>query len=235
MDIIPVIDLKGGCVVRAKAGRRDEYLPIVTPLAASSDPIEVARGLLALFPFRSLYIADLDAIEGKGDNAGAIAGLCAAFPGCEIWLDNGLSRLADARTWLAQGLGRLVIGSESQSDAALLAATASDRRVALSLDFRGDAFLGPSAILDDPALWPQRVIVMTLARVGGDGGPDVARLAALRVLAPNRQFFAAGGVRDFADVAALAKAGAAGALASTSLHDGRLSAGDLARAEALAR
>ena len=42
----------------------------------------------------------------------------------------------------------------------------------LSLDFRGETFLGPQGLLDDAALWPHRVIVMTLARVGGGEGPD---------------------------------------------------------------
>ena len=54
-------------------------------------------------------------------------------------------------------------------------------RIVLSLDFRGDAFQGPQEILAEPALWPQRVIVMTLARVGSGAGPDLERLAAIRV------------------------------------------------------
>ena len=46
-------------------------------------------------------------------------------------------------------------------------------RVLLSLDFRGEGFRGPGDILDDAALWPRRVIVMTLARVGAAAGPDL--------------------------------------------------------------
>jgi hypothetical protein len=44
------------------------------------------------------------------------------------------------------------------------------RRIVLSLNFRGDSFLGPKGLCDAPHLWPARVIVMTLARVGGDAG-----------------------------------------------------------------
>ena len=66
----------------------------------------------------------------------------------------------------------------------------------LSLDFRGDAFQGPQEILTDPALWPRRVIVMTLARVGSGAGPDLARLAAIGSIAGGREIYAAGGVRD---------------------------------------
>ena len=63
VELIPVIDLKGGQVVRAQFGRRDDYWPIQSPLSATSDPIDVARGLLSLYPFETFYIADLDAIE----------------------------------------------------------------------------------------------------------------------------------------------------------------------------
>lgn len=73
MRIIPVLDLKGGEVVRAEKGQRDSYKPIVTPLSASTDAVSVAIGLRTLFPFRAFYIADLDAIEGRAPNAEAIA------------------------------------------------------------------------------------------------------------------------------------------------------------------
>jgi uncharacterized protein related to proFAR isomerase len=36
MEIIPVIDLKGGLVVRARMGQRDRYRPIETPLSPTS-------------------------------------------------------------------------------------------------------------------------------------------------------------------------------------------------------
>jgi hypothetical protein len=64
MEIIPVIDLKGGLVVRARMGQRDQYRPIETPLSPTSHPADVVQGLMSVFPFRTLYVADLDAIEG---------------------------------------------------------------------------------------------------------------------------------------------------------------------------
>ena len=72
---------------------------------------------------------------------------------------------------------------------------------------------------------------MTLARVGSGAGPDMGRLAALRRAAPDRRLYAAGGVRDLADVQALARADIAGALVASALHDERLTAGDIARLE----
>ena len=100
-------------------------------------------------------------------------------------------------------------------------------RVVLSLDFRGEAFQGPAEILAEPALWPRRVIMMTLARVGSGAGPDLERLAAIRSIAQSREIYAAGGVRDAADLKALKAAGASGALIATALHERRIVRADL--------
>jgi phosphoribosylformimino-5-aminoimidazole carboxamide ribotide isomerase len=228
MEIIPVIDLKGAAVVRARLGRRDEYLPIQTTLSSTSDPVDVARGLLSVHPFRTLYVADLDAIEGRGDNHASLARLKSAFPDLAFWVDNGILDLGAARMWLASRLGHLVLGSETQVNDALVRKMTHEERVVLSLDFRGDAFQGPPELLADPCAWPQRIIAMTLARVGSGAGPDMERLAALRLAAPDRRFYAAGGVRDIADIERLTQADIAGALVASALHDGRLTAGDIA-------
>ena len=60
--IVPVLDLKGGEVVHARAGERERYLPIRSRLAAGSAPAAVVDGLLSVAPFRRIYIADLDAL-----------------------------------------------------------------------------------------------------------------------------------------------------------------------------
>jgi phosphoribosylformimino-5-aminoimidazole carboxamide ribotide isomerase len=229
MEIIPVIDLRDAAVVRARLGRRDEYLPIQTRLSSTSDPVDVARGLLSVHPFRTLYVADLDAIEGKRENHASLARLKSAFPDLAFWVDNGILDLGAARTWLASRLGHLVLGSETQVDDTLVREMAHEERIVLSLDFRGDAFQGPPELLANPRAWPRRIIAMTLARVGSGAGPDMEKLAALRLVAPDRRLYAAGGVRDLADIERLARANIAGALVASALHDGRLTAGDIAR------
>src|SRR5215470_12302524 len=103
MEIIPVIDLRDGAVVHARMGRRDEYRPIETNLARTSDTVDVVRGLFSIYPFPTLYVADLDAIEGRGDNHAALERLRAAFPDLTLWVDNGMARLAGAERWLAAG------------------------------------------------------------------------------------------------------------------------------------
>jgi phosphoribosylformimino-5-aminoimidazole carboxamide ribotide isomerase len=229
MEVIPVLDLKEGVVVHARMGRRDQYRPIETPLASTSNPVDVARGVLAIHPFETFYIADLDAIENAGNNDAALTRLKTELPNLVFWVDNGVADLARANSWLDVGLGNLVLGSESQRDGALVRRLSGDNRVILSLDYRGDAFLGPVALLSDAADWPRKIIAMTLARVGSANGPDLNRLAAIKAAAPDKLIYAAGGVRDPADLAALRRAGIEGALVASSLHNGKLTGAQLAR------
>jgi uncharacterized protein related to proFAR isomerase len=110
----------------------------------------------------------------------------------------------------------------------VLAALGPDGFV-LSLDYRGGRLLGNPEIERRIELWPNRLILMTLDRVGTGGGPDIDSLRRLRERAASRAVFAAGGVRSEADIIALEEAGIAGALVATALHDGRLSPAVLAR------
>jgi phosphoribosylformimino-5-aminoimidazole carboxamide ribotide isomerase len=227
LHAIPVIDLMGGKVVRAQKGDRGSYRPINSPLSPTSDALAVVRGLCAVYPFPTLYVADLDAIQSKGDNLPALRRIRTSFPGLRMWVDNGAADPAAVDSLVGVGLSEPVIGSETQRDGALIARHRDSTKVVLSLDFRGDAFLGPAEILAEPDLWPRRVIVMTLGRVGSRAGPDLTRLAAIRSVARGRELYAAGGVRDAADLSALKAAGAAGALIATALHDGRIVRADL--------
>lgn len=230
--VIPVVDIRNGVAVQARAGDRANYAPLSSPLVPSPEPETALAGLMSLHPFRAVYVADLDAIERGRPNVDAVGAMAAAAPGAELWLDAGVAgeeAVRSARRW---GAGRVVIGSESQSaeDPGLAVRLAeAGVPVALSLDFHGEAFAGPPALWTDPALWPDTLIVMTLARVGTGSGPDIARLADVKRRAGMRRVFAAGGVRGPDDLAALAEAGIAGALIATALHDGRISAADLAR------
>ena len=88
----------------------------------------------------------------------------------------------------------------------------------LSLDFDAGGRRGPDALFDDPSLWPQRVIAMNLGRVGTDQGPDTDGIKSLVGMANGRAIFAAGGIRDARDLAAIADLQAHGALLATALH-----------------
>lgn len=215
-------------MVRAEKGERDRYRPIVTPLSDSSDPVAVTVGLRRLYPFPTFYIADLDAIEGRAPNSEALARLRAMQNAPELWVDAGIADAERLAAALAEPGLCPVLGSESQRDDALLRHFRDHPDLILSLDFFADGFRGPPSFLDEPEFWPQRVIVMTLAKVGSGAGPDFERLRLVKAKAGSRAVIAAGGVRDATDLDALASLGVAGALVATSLHNGTLTPQQLA-------
>jgi phosphoribosylformimino-5-aminoimidazole carboxamide ribotide isomerase len=145
-----------------------------------------------------------------------------------LWVDAGFAGACSCRRFLAAGIGDLVLGSESQDGLELLGAFRDEPRLVLSLDYQGPSPMGPEALFETPELWPERVIAMTLARVGTGGGPDLERLDAVRAFAPGRKVYAAGGVRGAEDLAALKAVGCAGVLVASALHDGRIGAAELA-------
>jgi phosphoribosylformimino-5-aminoimidazole carboxamide ribotide isomerase len=185
--------------------------------------------LARLFSFHRLYIADLDGIEGRGRNTHLVPSLSAALPRADMWIDAGTSSRSGARAILAAPIATLVVGTESIETVRGwedIAAEAPARTV-LSLDFRHGEFMGPDAMLSDSSLWPPRVVVMTLDRVGADAGPDLQRLESIVARAKRRRVYAAGGVRNRSDLDEIRKIGAAGALISSALHSGKISADDL--------
>jgi HisA/HisF family protein len=229
MEIIPVIDVAGGLVVAAKRGDRAHYQPLITPLAASSDPAAVAKGLAHLYPFGKIYVADLDGITGRGRNVHLVPSLSRAMPRAGIWIDAGTASRGAARALLAAPVTTLVIGSETLETISVLKDIMAEAptRTVLSLDFRGDEFLGPQPLLNDASLWPHNVIVMTMGRIGSNEGPDVARIAEITSRGGGRRIFAAGGIRDRADLDAARAAGATGALIASALHGQKITARDL--------
>lgn len=228
--VIPVIDLKDGVVVHARAGKqahagkRAEYRPIATPFGPPHDAAAIARAMLGITFSPVLYIADLDAILGRGNNFDLCRELARAFPNTDLWIDAGFSDVTDCAFWLPLG-ATLVVGSET---IASLEAWENMRssfggNLVLSLDFDEQGLRGPKEVMDDPSLWPDRLILMSLGRVGTETGPDLARLRDALHAAGGRAVYVAGGVASLGDITKVAQAGARGVLAATALHSGAVS------------
>jgi len=79
--------------------------------------------------------------------------------------------------------------------------------------------LDPAGCWDAASLWPQRVIVMTLERVGSGAGPDLATMSELHRLAPGTTLVGAGGARRSEDLERAHAAGAGAWLVASALHD----------------
>ena len=246
MNLIPVIDLMQGQVVRAVRGNRHAYQPIVSKLCASSDPLTVAKIFCEHCATRQLYVADLDALLGQPAQAALLRTLLQALPELELWLDAGFAGAAAAdalRADLGTAAERVVpvFGSESlvsrselercfarsgrrvspgRSD--LAANTDASTDAVLSLDRRDGQRLDAAGCWEASQWWPQRVIVMTLERVGANAGPDLDTLRGVQLKSPATFIVGAGGIRDERDLAQAADAGAGAWLVASALHDARL-------------
>lgn len=223
MQIIPVIDLKNGQVVHAKQGRRAHYQPIASRLSTSSSPHDIVAGLLALYPFQTIYIADIDAIQHTGSHAELIDKLCQQHPHINWWVDCGNMRSNSMPN------RRMVIGSESIVNIQEYDAIRQKNNDAfvLSLDKLDNQPLGLPELHTQPVLWPQQVICMSLNAVGSSQGADLPRIRALQSLNPKAAIYAAGGVRNSADLMQLKAQDIAGALIATTLHNGNITSSDI--------
>ena len=216
MEIIPVIDIRQGQVVHAVEGQRQNYRPLKTSLSASIFPENIVQAFINTFPFQTIYIADLDAIEGGSNNDILIEQLHDKFKSLDFWVDQGISsatNLNNLPRW------KHVIGSETN----ILPETINEiitlaPDVILSLDFQTNAFMGNQDLLQETKLWPERIIIMSLARVGSNSGPDYELASSLKNITGGRKIYVAGGVRNEADLQALNDMGIEGVLIATALH-----------------
>jgi HisA/HisF family protein len=234
MRVIPVIDLKGGIAVHAVRGDRERYRPLRSEITEGSDPVRLTRAVRERFGLDELYVADLDAIGGRPPNTDVVAALARE---ARVMVDAGTATPTGVAQLLDLGVARVVIGTESLPDPGAfrrLRTGLPDAPLVLSLDLRGGRLVSPdpelsgTAAVDGLAHFGAReAIVLDLARVGSREGPDVTLLGELSARFPDVQLLAGGGVRDAADLRALAAAGASGALVATALHGGAIEAADL--------
>lgn len=224
MQIIPVIDLKDGLVVHAVRGDRSQYQVIHqnSLITDSSEADVVIANLLKISDFKTIYIADLNAICSFGNHKILINQLLNHYPEIEFWIDDG-SELANYQPYQASNY-KTVIGTESQNQPV----NQLDADLILSLDFKQDQAAGHTDWFNSNQFWPKHIIVMTLNRVGSQLGPDFEKLADLRRNNPEKSIIAAGGIRDLADLQQLKQLGIDAVLIASALHNRRLTADDLA-------
>lgn len=242
MQVIPVIDLMQGQVVHAKFGLRSQYQPIQSSLCNGSSPLAIVAALLKLYPFQTLYIADLDAILGVGDHTELIELISKTYPQLTIWLDSGIRQanvyaLCLSNKNIAKQI-KPVIGSENIANLQDYReiSDACEGRHILSLDYTATSQLGIDDLHESARLWSDNTICMTLNAVGSRQGIDLKRLQTLINLNQARKrpskLYAAGGVRDINNIEQLNKLGVTGVLVATALHSGELGKTDIQLFEA---
>ncbi len=224
MIVIPAIDLRGGRVVRLRRG--DPRAETVY----ADDPVSVARRFEEAGAAR-LHVVDLDAALGEGDNRLVVGEICRAVQ-ARVQVGGGVRSLDVVRELLAAGAARVVLGTRAVLDPGFVrdAVSRVGGRVVVALDvlagrvqLAGWREEGPTLEEALPALDEAGAPRFLVTAVEADGtlrGPDLELYR--RVLAlTERPVLASGGVRDAADVRALAAVGLEGAVVGKALYEGR--------------
>jgi phosphoribosylformimino-5-aminoimidazole carboxamide ribotide isomerase len=231
MKIIPVIDLKDGIVVHARHGNREQYQAIDTELCKSSDIFQVIEAFLGIYAFDTLYIADLNAIIHQDNhNHHLITKVLKHFSPITFWVDRGYQKYESNK--LHPGNALAVLGSESYQNETIAEIKSYNGNFILSLDYSDTNALGAESLFYDCSFWPQNIIIMTLGRVGSNRGPDIDKLTSFCRQFPNKNFIAAGGIRNKEDCMLLSDAGIHQALVASALHNGAITTEDITKFQA---
>lgn len=241
MKVIPVLDIRNGIVVHGLAGQRDEYKPVRSILLpdGSANPRDVLDAFVEKLGISSLYIADIDSLEKRGNNFSLIRELKNNFPDIEFMVDGGFTRYEEIEKNLEAGIDHIIIATESMPTMKMLMdlEKLGYERFICSLDFRGEQFIFPAA--DEKRCSPgafiekltdtgfESFILLDVAMVGTGTGIRSDFLE-LRSKFPKQRFITGGGVKDFNDAMKLSEAGFNGLLIASALHNGLIKRNELA-------
>jgi phosphoribosylformimino-5-aminoimidazole carboxamide ribotide isomerase len=205
-------------------------------LHEGTDPVALAQAARDAWSLPDLYLADLDAILGEAPPGWRMLREIADL-GVDLWVDAGIREASEALPLIKAGVGQVVVGLETvcgPSTLSEIVAEVGPDSVVFSLDlhqgrpmidtrqgWRTDRPEKIAAMAIEAGV--RRLIQLDLARVGT--GRGIATMEML--LAPDVEWIVGGGVAGIEDIRELARAGFAGVLVGSALHDGRISGNDL--------
>jgi len=212
MDLILAIDLKDGQVVHGKGGQRTTYRPLDWAFSDTAEPC----GFLEVYRPKYIYIADLDRIEGTGDNTDLIRACAHHTDLC--YADRGLTSPEDALN--EPGIID-VIGTETA-----YGALDDFKEGFLSVDIK-DGRVIPSG--EEPVAFLQQLhsaairgcIILNITSVGTGSGVSAEGAARMRGGFAGTLIYG-GGIATAEDLTILAEAGFDGAIVATAVHSGTI-------------
>jgi phosphoribosylformimino-5-aminoimidazole carboxamide ribotide isomerase len=231
MQVIPAIDLRGGCCVRLRQGDYDQETVF------GDDPAAMAAHWEAEGATR-IHLVDLDGAKvGRPVNGNAVRAILDRV-GVPCQLGGGVRDEATIATWLSLGLERVIVGTQALKDPAWFRAMAEryPGRLVLGLDARdGRVATGgwrevSSVAATELALQfddlPLAGVVYTdIARDGMLEGPNLAATESLarRLRTP---VIASGGVGSLEDLTRLAALPIVACIVGRALYDHRFRLSD---------
>jgi phosphoribosylformimino-5-aminoimidazole carboxamide ribotide isomerase len=222
------IDLRGGRVVQLVGGR------VEAERINWADPAGVAKRW-ETSGFAALHVVDLDAALGTGSNLAHIEEIMSAVQ-IPVQVGGGVRDDAAAEKLFELGAARVIVGTRAIEDAAWRHNIAQRfaGRIVVAADVRAGSVVTrgwQAATSHDVSAFVQSlnteplaaVLVTDVSREGQMTGVDKDLFRSL-ASACTHPLIAAGGIRDAADLYALAEAGAAGAVLGMALYQGAIDA-----------
>ena len=224
MEIIPVLDLKSGIAVSGKSGERNKYKPLKTVYSSSSNPVEIARTLKNKGAKR-IYIADLDAIEGKGSNYDIIKKINKIIP---VILDAGANNVNEVNN-LLKVVDKVIVATEtlkSFKNLDEIFKTFSKRKLIISLDSKEGRILSKKSDLTLKKfekklkeLKPDEIIILDISGVGTQRGFNQKLLNEMKNW---EDYLILGGGINLNDMEKLHQRGINKFLLGSALHSGQI-------------
>lgn len=246
--VVPVLDLMIGQIVLAKAGNRDEYRPVETPLTFSSQPLEVAKAIFNQTSCDWLYLADIDSFAGANLNWKVYNDLL--NHGFGLWIDaqwlvnDRLSQIADKID--KRDRLQIILSSEALSSLDQFAKFEELKAMGIdpifSLDQKGGSTITQGEMTELSSLemvqrayehGVRHMILLDLDSVGTMRGVDnidegVAPLIReIKSQLSDVRLISGGGIKSVEDVQALLEIGCQHVLVASAIHHRKLTPDDI--------
>jgi phosphoribosylformimino-5-aminoimidazole carboxamide ribotide isomerase len=222
--IIPVLDIKDGIAVSGKSGNRSTYKPLQTVFYPSSDPLEIARALLDAGA-NQLYIADLDAIEGRNSNLDLVGEINQFIP---VMLDCGANDI-DSVSVALQVADKVIVATETlknMDDLHGIFCRVNREQIIISIDLMDNKVLSKYMELDFNILMknleklqPSQIILLDISKVGTEKGINWKLMDEFSGL--ESSIILGGGITG-EDMSQLDKSSVDQVLVGTALHHGQI-------------
>jgi phosphoribosylformimino-5-aminoimidazole carboxamide ribotide isomerase len=215
IEVIPAVDVLGQGAVRLERGEYDSVV------AQAGEPVALAQRWIDAGAQR-IHLVDLDGAR-SGQVRPALVSAVAAL-GVRVQASGGIRSMADARALLDAGADRVIVGTAAWPDPSPWFELGDSLVLALDVrdgEVRTAGWTAGSGLRFDEALARAdgaRMLVTAIDRDGTLTGPDLGLVQ--QAVDAGGRVLAAGGIRDVADVAALADVGAEAAVVGRALLQG---------------
>jgi phosphoribosylformimino-5-aminoimidazole carboxamide ribotide isomerase len=219
--LLPAVDVLDGTAVRLERG---DFGRIT---ASAGDPAELVRRLASDRP-ACIHVVDLEGARDGVVHPRLVRRLVEAAGSVPVQAAGGVRSTADALALVNAGAARVVVGTaafapagprpyvDALGDRLVVAVDVRDGKVATNGWKRSSALVVDEAVDRCVDARVARLLCTAIDRDGTLAGPDVELVASV-VERSRLPVLAAGGIRSDEDLAALARAGAEGAIVGRAL------------------